>query len=194
MRLFIALELPDEVKQAAAKVMGRLKSSGADVKWIRPELMHVTLKFLGEVEPERAKAIGASLEEACGKTKPLALFMAGAGSFPARGKPKVVWLGLGGELEGLAKLSQRVYSSMEGLGFAPEDRPFSPHLTLGRMRRPEKGAKKGQDGAAELKRELAGLAGYRGPDFVVDRVGLIKSTLKPSGPVYEKLQAVKLKG
>ena len=177
--------------------MGRLKTSGADVKWVRPELMHVTLKFLGEVDPERAQQIGPALEKACGGAPPLRLAVSGAGSFPARGRPKVLWLGLGGRMEELAKLSQRVYSNMEGLGFESEERPFSPHLTLGRLRQGKRGKKStggAPSGAAELKRELAGLAGYRGPDFVVDRVGLIKSTLKPSGPVYERLLEIELKG
>ena len=194
MRLFIALELPDLVKRAAGEVIAGLKTAGADVKWVRPELMHVTLKFLGDVEPERAKAIGPALVEACRGAGPLELFPDGAGSFPARGRPKVVWLGLGGAREELVNLSQRVYSSMERIGFEPEARPFSPHLTLGRMRRGKKGAKGGPQGAAELKRELAGFIDYRGPDFTVGKVALIKSTLKPAGPVYDRLQDFELKG
>ena len=106
----------------------------------------------------------------------------------------MVWLGLGGSVGELVKLSQRVYSSMDELGFEPEDRAFSPHLTLGRVRRAKKAHEEPVKGAAELKVELAGLAGYRGPEFVADRVALFKSTLKPAGPIHQRLKAFELKG
>lgn len=192
MRLFIALELSPEARQAAAEVVSELKSSGADVKWVKPNLMHLTLKFLGETPEAQVPEIMNAVKEACaGKTR-LDLAMQGCGSFPGDKKPQVVWLGLGGQVNRLRELAQDIEARLELLGFAPERRSFKAHLTLGRLRRgPKRGGKTGGS-TVPLTRAIAALRDYQGPAFGACKVVLIKSTLTPAGPIYEPLAEFEL--
>lgn len=180
MRLFAALELPPEPRTAAAAMIRELRRSGADVKWVAPENLHVTLKFLGETDPGRLGEIGAVLQAACSAAPALELALAGAGAFPGVGRPAVVWLGLAGQVEALAGLARALDDGLAGLGFPPETRRFQAHLTLGRARR----GRGPNPPSRPLAQALAGLAGWRGPEFVARRVSLMESTLTPAGPIY----------
>lgn len=190
MRSFIALEMPPEVKEFAAGLIKELKPSGADVKWVEPGNLHLTLKFLGEVDPSATADIITALEGALGGRSAPGLSAAGCGAFPNARSPKVVWLGLGGQTDLVAQMARAVETAFEPLGFAPEGRPFKPHLTLGRVRRPRRGAK--APSTAPLSRALAALAAAAGPSFTAGRVALMKSTLTGSGPIYESLHRVTL--
>lgn len=187
----MALELPPQVRAAAAEVLDRLKQSGADVKWVRPENLHVTLKFLGEVDPGQVAAVQEAVVETCAGRPPCALSLQGCGAFPSAQRPTVVWLGLTGQVEELAGLAKGMETACERLGFAPEARAFRPHLTLGRLRR-GRSSDKGP-GTRPLTQELVHLATYQGPDFRADRVVLMQSTLTPQGPVYASLREVTLR-
>lgn len=184
MRLFVALELPEPVKAAAAGVMAELKRAGADLKWVDPANLHLTLKFLGETPPERLDEIAAALQRALAGAPPLELGLAGAGAFPGLGRPQVVWLGVNGQGAELAVLAGAIETALAGLGFAPEGRAFQAHLTLARARRG-----RGRPGPPprSLAQALAGLAGWRGPEFSAARVALLESTLTPAGPIYRPL-------
>lgn len=190
MRLFLALELPEAVREAAAGICRELKASGADVKWVPPENLHVTLKFLGETDGGLAERIKAAMADACAGRGAMALSLDGAGAFPGRGRPQVVWLGLGGEVEPLAGLAGALEQRLEPLGFAPERRPFAAHVTLGRLRR-GRGKKKTAPPAA-LVRAIASLAGWRGPEFSGRRVSLMQSELTPAGARYQPLHQIDL--
>lgn len=193
MRLFVALEVPAAVKQAAAEVMGRLKGAGEDVKWVRPEGMHLTLKFLGETPEDLLPELCRSLDQACRGREALSLKLAGCGAFPGVRSPRVVWLGLGGEMEELAGLAAAVEEALVGLGFPPEGRPFRPHLTLGRVRSGRRGRKGGRkSSAAPLGRAIVELARWRGPAFQAESVALMQSTLTPAGAVYRPLHTITL--
>jgi 2'-5' RNA ligase len=197
MRCFVALELPPEAQAAAGEVLGELKRTGADVKWVRPQNLHVTLKFLGEVEDSRAPELGQALETACAGTPALELGLAGAGAFPSPQRPQVVWLGLRGQVAELAELAGRIEAALAGLGFAPENRPFKAHVTLGRLRRGKGGSRPERPSpplppSAPLTRALAGLAGHAGPSFAAQRVVLMKSTLTPQGSIYDPVQVITL--
>ncbi len=180
MRLFAALELPEEPRMAAAALIRELRRSGADVKWVAPENLHVTLKFLGETDPGRLGEITSVLAAACAAAPALDLALSGAGAFPGMSRPQVVWLGLAGQADALASLAQALDDGLAGLGFAPETRRFQAHLTLGRARR-------GRGPSAPsrpLAQALAGLAAWRGPGFSGRRVSLMESSLTPAGPIY----------
>ncbi len=195
MRSFIALDLPAEARRAAAQVADGLKNCGADVKWVRPQAMHLTLKFLGEVDPGRVGELSRGLEAACRGFEALEMELSGCGAFPGLARPQVIWVGLDGELEPLRRLAAAVEQQMQALGFAPERRPFKPHLTLGRVRRGRKGrrgGKGGQGGMAELKRRLAGLASWRGVRFTAGKLALFESTLTPQGAIYRVLHQIDL--
>lgn len=192
MRLFIALELPPEVRQAATQVVRELKSSGADVKWVKPESMHLTIKFLGETPDQQVADIRKALEEALAGKSALDLTIKECGSFPGAKKPQVVWLGLDGQIEQLRDLAGAIEARLELLGFPPERRSFKAHLTLGRLRRgPKRGGKRGGS-VVPLLRAIAANKDYQGPAFRADHVVLMKSTLTPSGPIYEPLAEFKL--
>lgn len=192
MRLFIALELPPEAVQAADRIAKELKASGADVKWVKPEAMHLTLKFLGETPEGQVADISEALGGACQGRQSLALSLKGCGAFPSPQKPQVVWLGLDGQTSALTDLAREMEERLELLGFPPERRSFKAHLTLGRLRRGPRGGGKRGGSAAPLARALAVRADYQGPDFRAGKVVLLQSTLTPAGPIYKPLAEFEL--
>ena len=185
MRAFIAIEIPQAVKEGLAGVQVRLENAGADASWPRPEGVHLTLKFLGEVGEGRVTEIMQALALALIDTKLFRLGVAGVGTFPNPTSARVVWLGVTGDVETLVALQAAVEQAMVGLGMDPDSRPYTPHLTLGRIR-------KIRDRAAWL----AGLASVKDsslPGFEVASVSLIESRLRPSGAVYREIGRVALK-
>ncbi len=190
MRLFVALELPPAARLAAAQVLDQLRQAGTDVKWVKPQNLHVTLKFLGQVEPRLLKEVGEQTKRVCAACPALELGLLGCGAFPSPQRPTVVWLGLSGQTEALAGLAGNLEKAMEPLGFAPEARPFQPHLTLGRLRRGHSVDKSGD--SRGLTREIMALAAWQGPDFAARRVSLMESTLTPTGPIYRPLKEITL--
>jgi len=188
-RSFIAISLPEEVKSSLARMQAGLKSgSRAPVKWVDPAMMHLTLKFLGNVDAGIIGGVAAALGEACRGIAPFRLEMDGPGVFPNPRSVRVVWAGLGGELEKLNLLQQHIDAALAPLGFRAEARSFTPHLTLARVRdeaRPEERQRLG-----EL---VTGAAAAPGHSFNVDAVHLMKSQLMRTGPVYTRLASVSLK-
>lgn len=185
MRLFIAIELPDGIKRAIAAVQEELRKAGADASWTRPEGIHLTLKFLGDAPDAKVPAITAALAAAVREATRFRLDVAGAGAFPNSKNPRVLWVGVRGDAAKLAAVQASVERAMAGLEFEPEDRPFSPHLTLARIKylRPRFSWQQAIEGIKD-----ASLGG-----FDVIAVSLMKSELKPSGAVYTELSRVELK-
>jgi 2'-5' RNA ligase len=188
-RSFIAIELPAEVKQALGRVQGKLKNaSKASVKWVDPGIMHLTLKFLGNIDTAIIEEITMVMEEAVKGVPPFNITVSGLGVFPDTRRVRVVWVGLSGELEQLNRLQQSLETGLTPLGFAPENRPFSPHLTLGRVR----------DDAAPYERQELGRL-ISGTDFKekytvsVKAINLMKSQLTREGPIYTRIGSVSLK-
>ena len=134
-RTFVALELPGVVGQTLADTIERLKGAAGGVRWVRPEGIHLTLKFLGDVEETRIPEIVAAVQQASGGTAPFTLQTSEVGGFPRLERARVLWVGLEGDLETLAGLQMEVEGALGTLGFPPERRRFFPHLTLGRARR-----------------------------------------------------------
>ncbi len=184
MRLFIAIELPDAIKAEIARVQQQLEASGAGANWTRPEGIHLTLKFLGEVPDAKAQEILAAMAGAARGTGTLSLKVEGAGAFPNVKVPRVLWLGLSGDIERLSVLQEAVEDAMERLGFDREERKFSPHLTLARIKFP-----KPRDNWAAV------IDGIRNVDlggFTADRLSLMKSELRREGAVYTEIGTVTL--
>jgi RNA 2',3'-cyclic 3'-phosphodiesterase len=142
------------------------------VRWVRPELIHLTLRFLGETAVAQLPAISAALDEVGRQTGPLALRLGPVDCFPNCKRPRVIWVGLEGDLRALATLQQRVETALVPLGWAAEKRPFQPHLTLGRVK--DVGKLSRVSWTVEVERV----------EVAVTAVGLIESQLRPSGPVY----------
>jgi RNA 2',3'-cyclic 3'-phosphodiesterase len=185
LRTFIAIEIPDGVKKEMAKAQEQLKQSGADAGWVRPEGIHLTLKFLGEVLEAKIDEVKSTLARTAGAMSRFRLEIARAGAFPSSKNPRVVWLGVSGDIDKLEALWSSVEDSMAAIGFEREDRAFSPHLTLARIKylRPRYSWQEAIDGIKDVR--IAG--------FEVDHISLMKSELKPSGAVYTEIARVDLK-
>lgn len=185
MRLFIAIEIPEEIKKQMLEVQGKLKHSGVNANWSRPEGIHLTLKFLGEAPERKIPEILSELSIVCNGTRGLRLEIAGAGAFPNTRNPHVVWLGVLGDTEQLAALQHSVEAAMTKIGFEKEERNFSPHLTLARIKdpRPQDNWQKALESVKDIKL----------PGFAADHISLMKSELKPSGAVYTEIGKVELK-
>lgn len=178
-RTFIALELPEELKKSLGRLQAKFRERTGGVKWVRPENMHLTLKFLGDIKAEMVTPVAGALAKLCAGRAPLCFDAAGLGAFPNSRNPKVLWAGMEAD-DSLSSFHGELEAALADLGFSREDRPFAPHVTLGRLR----------DGLA--RKDVAGLieehCAERFGRFAADRITFFKSELKPSGPVYEALQ------
>jgi 2'-5' RNA ligase len=188
-RSFIAIELPRELKLSLVRLQDKLKpESRAPVKWVDPENIHLTLKFLGNIDSGLTGRITSALGEAIQGVPPFDIEVSGLGVFPNIRRVQVVWVGLAGEVAKLAQLQQRIETCLVPLGFAAEARSFTPHLTLGRVRdyaAPDERQKLGQ--------LINGIAFEAGCRVNVDAIHLIRSQLTREGPVYSKISTVSLK-
>jgi len=188
-RSFIAIELPGELKLALARLHDRLKSgSRAPVKWVDTGSIHLTLKFLGNIDPGTVDKITAVLEEAAHSTHPFNIEVSGLGVFPNVRRVRVVWVGLTGEVEKLGQLQQRIETGLIPLGFAAESRPFTPHLTLGRVRDYVT-----PDEQQDLGQLVTGTAFEEKYQMSINAVHLMKSQLTREGPIYSKITTVALR-
>ena len=188
-RVFAALELPPETQAQLGEVQASLQAllPAGSVRWVRPEAMHLTLKFYGDVPVEDLTALEAGLAEAASHASPMRLSVAGLGVFPNPRRPQVIWAGLAGELEALQALQQAVEAMSAGLGFAPEARAYKPHLTLARV--------SGSLRPADQMRLLEQLEARREDVFGRFQAGtlcLVRSDLRPNGSVYTVLSAAPL--
>ncbi len=177
-RCFIAIELPDDVKSIISGLQQSLQKKGADIRWVRTENIHLTLKFLGDIEIERADSIMNVIKGTCKDHNCFSIEIKGIGTFPAGKTPRVLWAAVNNNEE-LLKLQAGIDRDAAFLGFSREKRGFSPHLTLGRFRSSrDKNAL--MDNIEIMKYESFG-------QFDVRSIYLIKSELKPSGAVYSIL-------
>lgn len=183
-RAFVAANLDPDLKAALAGAQERLKATRADVGWVRPDNLHLTLKFLGQVEEGRIGAIGEAIAAATARRGPVRLVFQGLGAFPSPRAARVVWIGLSHGAEALAELQARIEEQLESLGFAREARPFTAHLTLGRVRGPAH--------REQLARALAGAPAEMLGDMLLDRIELMKSDLSAGGARYSILQSFPL--
>ncbi|OGP17339.1 MAG: 2'-5' RNA ligase [Deltaproteobacteria bacterium GWC2_55_46] len=184
MRTFIAIRIPTEVKEALRAVQESLDRGFKSVGWVRPEAVHLTLKFLGEVDDKRLEELGSALQEAASGIPPFSLTVEGVGGFPNQKSPRVIWAGIK-ENESFAKLQRQVEEHLNAIGFEREERPFTPHLTLCRI-------KSIGDGKA-LGRLLADIKPQIKADFRVSSVILFKSELKKTGAEYTAMKEAALK-
>jgi RNA 2',3'-cyclic 3'-phosphodiesterase len=187
-RLFVALEPPEPVRRRLAALANELRRSAGhaadEVRWVAPENVHLTLQFLGAVPEERVPDVEAALRAAAAGARPLALVVRGAGGFPNARRARVLWAGLEGDVAPLAALVAELGRRLAPLGYPPEDRPFSAHLTLGR-------ARDGR-GAPGLGGALAQAAQADPAPWRASELVLFESHLSPRGPRYEPLARVAL--
>ena len=187
-RSFIAIELPDELKQRLSQLQGRLKAHNQPwVKWVNPYRIHLTLKFLGNITTGKIDEIIKAMEEATKGIPPFHLKVRELGVFPNLKRVQVAWVGLNGEVDKLSQLQKRIEASLAHLGFTHESRPFTPHLTLARIR----------DRASAEERQAFGqviTSADRETDytFEVNLISLMKSQLTIEGAIYSQIGSIKL--
>ncbi len=188
-RSFIAIELPDELKLELTQLEARLKSDKQPwVKWVDPYSIHLTLKFLGDVTTNRIDEITGAMEKAVAGMLPFHLKVQDLGVFPNLKRVQVAWVGISGDLDKVGQLQQRIESNLVPLGFAPESRPFTPHLTLARLRNwasPDERQRFGQL-IASTRFESA----YA---IEVDAISLMRSQLTREGAIYSRISSIGLK-
>ena len=188
-RSFIAIELPDEVRSALAELQASLQTDKqTSVKWADPYGIHLTLKFLGNIAMAKISDITNVIEEAARGLPPFPLEIKGLGVFPNLMRVRVVWVGVGGDIARLKLLQQRIESNLAPLGFARESRPFTPHLTLARVR--ENVPPPARQNFGQL---IAGAKFETAHHFTVDSVNLMQSQLTTKGAIYRQITAVSLK-
>ena len=186
MRLFIALPLPERVRAALGALQGALAASRADVKWVEPENLHFTLKFLGELPDAQVPAIADTVTQVARQVRPFSLGLGGLGGFPSAAAPRVIWVAAADGRDALAKMAARLEAAGGELAWPREARPFSAHLTIGRVRSP-----RGRSALVQAMREAA----WRPPPaWDADRVQLYQSRLSAAGPRYASLADVRLAG
>ncbi len=187
LRLFVAVDLPEDVRETLGRLQGDLRQRDlSGLRWVRPEGIHLTLKFLGETPAERVPAIEAALSAATGGSEPFRLALGSPGTFGGRRGPRVVWLEFEGDVQRLRGLQAVVEGAMVAVGFPPEEREYSPHLTLARVPQPPRA------GTAErVARALEAVAPPTA-EFKVGEIVLMRSRLQPGGAVYERVAAFPL--
>jgi 2'-5' RNA ligase len=173
-RAFIAIPLPTEVKVSLSKTISDLSAGIPDraVRWVKPELMHLTIRFLGDTEEIKLENLSRALDKATAKQEPFRLKLDALGSFPNFKRPRVLWVGLKGELAKANVLKENVDGALEEFGWPQEDRPFHPHLTTGRVKDSSK---------------ISGVrwqAAIEALSVPVQFIYLVQSDLTPQGPIY----------
>jgi len=185
-RAFLGIALPEDCRAAVVGAIAPLRADPAPVSWVAPGNLHITLKFLGEILPDRLVGIRDSLAGVAGRFAPFTLEAEGAGVFPDPRNPRVFWVGLRDPLELVRELQQNMEYALSGAGFTREDRPFHPHITVGRAR--------GVLPPAWGDRFVRGLSGRRFGRVPVPSFTLYESRLSPGGAVHTVVRSFPLSG
>ncbi len=185
LRCFIAVGLPGPLKKAVGEVITKLRESGADIKWVSSENLHLTLKFLGSTDEELIEEIRGALSKKLSHYPPFYIKIGGVGYFQGGKNPRVIWIGI--EEKGfLADIYRDVEEVMLKFGYPREVRPFSAHLTIGRVRSPRR--------IAEVIKRLDEFRDIAFDEFEVKAVALMRSELKQGGAEYSGLAEISLEG
>jgi 2'-5' RNA ligase len=185
-RAFVAIELAQAAVAALRQLQNRLRNYPLRLRWVAPEKMHLTVKFLGDVPEAQIESLAEAMRAAARGIAPLSLNVRGLGVFPNLQRARVLWAGVDGEIDALRRLQQQVESQFEAMGYPREKRPFQGHLTLGRA--------KGRLDAGVLSRVLADCGGFATAPFTAGRMVMFRSELSPQGARYTALHAALLEG
>ena len=186
-RSFLAFELPPEMKNTISGVYEKVRTSRLAVRWVRPESIHITVVFMGNVREEDLPRIGNEAGEAGSDFAPFHASLKGMGCFPGCRNPRVIWVGLEGEIERMSSLRDDLQNRLIPFGITPEKRGFKPHLTLGRFKKPSR-----EEG--EIGILMDRYQDLTSPVCSLHELVLFKSDLKPGGAVYTKMLSFPLSG
>lgn len=180
MRAFIAIEIGEDTREALRALTQRLRQGAGRVSWVKPENLHLTLRFLGDVEEDALDEMADTLEEAYSRIGPFHAGVRETGVFPNSRRPSVVWAGVAAAAGKLEEAHAIAEAGARAIGIAPEKRPFRPHITLGRIRNPKAAA--GLTARLEAERE------FDAGEFAVRSVSLFSSALTPQGALHRRLR------
>jgi 2'-5' RNA ligase len=183
-RTFIAIELPSEIRAGIGQVQAATRAAGLRAAWVRPENIHLTLKFLGDIRAAEIETIARAMADACRPYEPFELTVKGMGVFPGTDRPRVLWVGVGGQVDVLEKLQHSLAQQLAGCGYPDEKRRFHAHLTVARF--------KGSVATQALLQAIQAQAAFETQAFVAREIILFQSVLKPSGAIYSALRRVAL--
>ena len=183
-RSFLAIDLPEATRQALGTVQKHLKQSATGVRWVKPSSIHLTLKFLGNIHPAQVEDIARAVAQEIRDHPPITLRAAGLGAFPSLRKPRVIWIGMEGEVQRLNRIQARIENALEPFGFVREKRGFRPHLTIGRV--------KDRRRLQALVDAMATLNMEPFNSFDADEIILYKSDHRATGEIYTKLHRMPL--
>ncbi|MFH0855743.1 MAG: RNA 2',3'-cyclic phosphodiesterase [Candidatus Omnitrophota bacterium] len=183
MRTFIAIELPAQIKNKLSELQELLKESKADVKWTEPANIHITLKFLGEIDEDESVKIAGIIEEMAHKSKQFHIRLFSLGAFPNMELGRVIWVGIDKGDNETKSFAKRLDASLEKLGIPQDKRPFSSHITIGRIKSPLH-----KDKLAKTFNELKDYFCGKNIEFTVKKITLFKSAPGANGPIYEALK------
>lgn len=179
-RTFVAVDLTPAVRKRAGKLVGLLRPASADVNWVDPPNMHLTLKFLGDVPDTQVPAICNAVAAAAAEVEPFSLQVHGCGAFPTPSRPRTIWIGVTDGLEPIRQLHQAIDFALLDLGFAKERRQFTPHLTIGRVRR-------GGPALGDLADLVQKYVDFQAGQVDVSQVIVFASYREKTGPTYDVL-------
>ncbi len=184
-RTFVAVDVGKDVRQTAEELIGEFSGIPADVKWVEPENMHLTLKFIGEVDAREVHHVCGAVKEAAQGVEPFGLAIRGTGAFPNARRPRTIWLGAGDGAQQLGLLAERIESGLEKIGYRREARRFTGHLTIGRIRR-------GGPGVNEIGDLVQEYADFDIGRVAIDEAIVFSSELTRSGPIHQVLSRAAL--
>ncbi len=179
----MAVPIPDDIKREVDRLITTFKPLAGGITWVKASNIHFTLRFLGDIPRNSVARLGERLTTALADISRLTIDLAGLGCFPDQRRPRVIWIGASGEIEKMRVLAETVEKVCRETGFGNTDKPFAPHLTIGRIKK-----------AGDLGRLMAALntAVFRSEPFSVDHIVVYKSVLMPAGPIYTPLEKIKL--
>jgi len=183
MRLFVAIELLDSARQSLTGVQEALRPKCPDVRWVRPEQLHLTVKYLGDVDDRDAAGVSEAISRAGSASKSFAMSVGECGCFPEWGSVRIVWAGVQEPSGLLASCVEATEGELESVGFAREERSFSPHITIGRMR---------EDRSRGGMRSLVEAFHHEAVKQSVSSLTLMASVLSPKGPTYSVVSQARL--
>lgn len=184
MRTFIAIKLPIQVQSSLSLLQNQLKNSKAPVRWVKPENIHLTLKFLGEVTEEKIEMIMQIMKDITSDKAAFHVHIGTLGAFPKINRPRVLWVGIDKGNQEIKEIAEQLENKIVALGIPKEEKPFSSHITLGRL--------KSSLNCQGLIQKLSELK-CADLQFLVSKITLYKSTLTPQGPIYEIVDEANLR-
>ncbi|RLB12928.1 MAG: RNA 2',3'-cyclic phosphodiesterase [Deltaproteobacteria bacterium] len=186
-RSFLAFEIPPEIRDTLALIYNGLRETALNVRWVKQENIHITVIFMGNVDEKNIVPMAKVLEKACNKYAPFMIRIKGAGVFSNLRNPRVLWIGVDGDIKRMRYFRDRLQKDLKAFGIKEEKRRFTPHLTVGRFKR-------GFNQGAKLKELIEKYRDIASADAMLKELVLFKSELRPEGAIYTKLNSWPLQG